>query len=366
MRWRLILEEYNPELRYIKGEHNIVADALSRLEMLHESEQQKEQLSNQEIAELFAGEIGEDFPKDYPLSYREIESRQKEDPEIRKLLRDKSDVYKETVYPCGDKSYTLITKENRIVLPKVMQKKAVEWYHQVLMHPGETRTELTMAQHFCWKGMRNTVTSVCKRCASCQLHKPDQRRLGHLPAKTVEETPWDTLCIDLVGPYTVGQVKKGRGKTKDDSSNVTTLWAMTMIDPATGWFEIVEIPNKHADYIANVLECTWLTRCPWPTEIRMDKGREFAGEVTAALKNNFGFEHKIITTRNPQSNGIIEGIHQVVADMIRTRDIRSKHDLDPAFGFQGVLAAVRDAVRCVVHTTTQATPTQLDSAGMLC
>ena len=45
--------------------------------------------------------------------------------------------------------------------------------------------------------------------------------------------------------------------------------------------------------------------------------------------------------------------------MIRTQDIRSKHDLDPAFGFQGILAAVRDAVRCVVHTATQATPTQL-------
>ena len=45
--------------------------------------------------------------------------------------------------------------------------------------------------------------------------------------------------------------------------------------------------------------------------------------------------------------------------MIRTRDIRSKHDLDPAFGFQGILAAVRDAVRCIVHTTTQATPAQL-------
>jgi len=29
MRWRLILEEYGPELRYIKGEKNVVADALS-------------------------------------------------------------------------------------------------------------------------------------------------------------------------------------------------------------------------------------------------------------------------------------------------------------------------------------------------
>ena len=33
MRWRLILEEFGPELKYIKGENNVVSDALSRLEM---------------------------------------------------------------------------------------------------------------------------------------------------------------------------------------------------------------------------------------------------------------------------------------------------------------------------------------------
>ena len=32
MRWRLILEEFGPELKYIKGENNAVANALSRLE----------------------------------------------------------------------------------------------------------------------------------------------------------------------------------------------------------------------------------------------------------------------------------------------------------------------------------------------
>jgi RNase H-like domain found in reverse transcriptase len=31
MRWRLLLEEYKIEWQHIKGEHNIVADALSRL-----------------------------------------------------------------------------------------------------------------------------------------------------------------------------------------------------------------------------------------------------------------------------------------------------------------------------------------------
>ena len=33
MRWRLILEEYGPELRYIKGKHNVVADALLCMDM---------------------------------------------------------------------------------------------------------------------------------------------------------------------------------------------------------------------------------------------------------------------------------------------------------------------------------------------
>ena len=45
--------------------------------------------------------------------------------------------------------------------------------------------------------------------------------------------------------------------------------------------------------------------------------------------------------------------------MIRTRDVRGIDDLDPHFGWTGVLSAVRQAVRSLVHTTTRATPTQL-------
>ena len=33
MRWRLTIEEYSPELIYVPGQRNIVADALSRLDM---------------------------------------------------------------------------------------------------------------------------------------------------------------------------------------------------------------------------------------------------------------------------------------------------------------------------------------------
>jgi hypothetical protein len=74
---------------------------------------------------------------------------------------------------------------------------------------------------------------------------------------------------------------------------------MTMIDPATGWFKIVEVPTKQqADYIANLLQFNWLSHYPWPTEIRMDRGGDFAKEVSAALNNKFGIKRKLITTRN--------------------------------------------------------------------
>ena len=36
MRWRLYIEEYSPDLQYINGTHNVVADALSRLDIIEE------------------------------------------------------------------------------------------------------------------------------------------------------------------------------------------------------------------------------------------------------------------------------------------------------------------------------------------
>jgi len=71
---------------------------------------------------------------------------------------------------------------------------------------------------------------------------------------------------------------------------------MTMIDPATGFFEIVEIGEKTAAIIANWLELHWLTRYPWPTEITMDKGREFAREVSATelLKMNMALNGRLL------------------------------------------------------------------------
>ena len=59
------------------------------------------------------------------------------------------------------------------------------------------------------------------------------------------------LCIDLIGPYTINR--------KNKKKQPLTLWALTMIDPATGWFEIREILTKSADVITNELKMAWLS-----------------------------------------------------------------------------------------------------------
>jgi hypothetical protein len=349
MRWRLILEEYGPELRYIKGEHNVVADALSRLDMTEESTSE----DDDSVPSLYAAELcavdAAILDDRFPLAYHNIQECQKADPEIQKLLTTKDD-YKETEFPSSDKSFTLVTKDDKIVVPKVLQKRFVEWYHGALMHPGETRTELTIGQHYTWKGMRKTVQDVCRRCASCQLNKTSTLKMGVIPEKTVEEIPWERVCIDLVGPYTIGDDKR-----KD---NVTTLHCLTMIDPVTGWFEIAQIPAKTADVVINVFETSWLTRYPFPADVVMDRGVEFMGEVQRSLRQEYGARCRLITTRNPQANSMVERAHQTIKNMIRSQNIQSRDDLEGGT-WQGVLNAVAFAMRATLHTTMRATPMQL-------
>jgi len=132
-----------------------------------------------------------------------------------------------------------------------------------------------------------------------------------------------------------------------------------MIDPATGFFNTVDVGQKTADAIANWLEFHWLSRHPWPTELAVDKGSEFAAEVCNTLKDECGFVRKTIASRNPQSNSTIERCHKTLHNMIRSAQIKDRRDSDEFFGFQRVLAACRKAVNSTVHATSRATPTQL-------
>ena len=116
----------------------------------------------------------------YLLTTVEIAAAQETDKSFQTTLKkDKKEKYvKQSV---GDiEAYCC---NGKLVIPKSLQRRAVEWYHHYLQHPGSTRLEETLKGSMYWKGMRTTVRAYVKNCLKCQRNKKTEKKFGKLPTK---------------------------------------------------------------------------------------------------------------------------------------------------------------------------------------
>jgi hypothetical protein len=61
--------------------------------------------------------------------------------------------------------------------------------------------------------------------------------------------------------------------------------------------------------------------------------------IKSIVKKDYGIKSKIITTRNPQVNAIVERIHQTIGNMIRTFELYNNDGMDDDDPLSGILAA---------------------------
>jgi hypothetical protein len=162
----------------------------------------------------------------HQLTEKEITQAQEEDSILKK--QNKTD--KHSTHLIEDTK--VLRKDGKIVIPKVLQPRAACWYHHYLQHPGHTHLEEMLHAAMYWKGMRNNIQSQVKNCRTCQVNKQHKQKHRKLPTKLVITNPWEALCMDLIGSYTL------KGK---DGTEIYFI-CLTMIDPASSWFEIVELP----------------------------------------------------------------------------------------------------------------------------
>jgi len=283
IRWRLLLEEYGPTIYYLKGEDNEAADAMSRLEiftfekfkinenyknvafykgnpatnMCHLNVNEVYTSEYDVTKEILSESYGQDVlePDTFPLTFKYIDKYQRKDLTLMGKLKSSLDTATENGYHTksfrgGGNDIELVCYNSKIVIPKVLQNYVLNWYHTYLLHPGSTRTEETIRQHLYWPNLRNDVRKYVGTCEICQKCKKQKPKFGLLPAKDAEAVPWERLCVDLIGPYTIE--RKNQKKI--------LLKAVTMIDPATGWLEIEQYhEDRKAITVANIVENTWLT-----------------------------------------------------------------------------------------------------------
>jgi hypothetical protein len=164
--------------------------------------------------------------------------------------------------------------------------------------------------------MRNTIWNYVKSCRSCLVNKRHSLKFRHVPPKLVITNPWRVLCVDLVDPYTL----KGNDGLSID------FMCLTMIDPATSWFMIVELPtitkltvpntgkgkkatcidytkvadtfDKTSAKTSNLVYKTCFSRYPHCQNLMYDNGSEFKLHFHA-LCETYGIKCKLTSVKNP-------------------------------------------------------------------
>ena len=202
------------------------------------------------------------------------------------------------------------------------------------------------------------------------MFKKRKTLYGYLPPKNITELkPWDLVHVDLIVLYinSIRKQKPGRTVIRNNAS----LTYMTMIDPATGWFEIVEILtfdldevtigndkyiDKSSSRVSQLFNNTWICRYPHPSKSVFDNGCEFKRDFAPFLKD-FNIKPVLTSVKNPQANAPVDQVHQVIVNMLVIKYIDNKF-FDYIYPWGETLVSISWAIRASYHHTIITTPSQ--------
>lgn len=394
LRWRLFLEEFNPIFPYIKGDHNTLADALSRLSRQEGQSRQSltanpvngSNTANPCADQVFPDEVDADEPQDknlaetsnilddsdmlncflnldepsdepFTLSFKQIAAYQVSDPELTALVQSEPKRYAPVTMSDGTivivehQQYSRRTASRKdgwkIAVPDNLLSKLVTWYHVFLNHIGASRLHDTIGINFSHPQLLRECRKQTRSCDACQRYKPPGRGYAHTPARQALAAPFHEVAVDLIGPWKV---------TVNGQELVFN--ALTAIDTVTNLPEIIRVENKTAEHVARQFELSWLARYPRPMRVVYDQGGEFKGRGFKAMLNLHGIKPVPTTVKNPQANAICERMHQTAANALRIlMNHRPPHDAAEAAGLMDLaLQSAAYGIRAAVHGTMQLSP----------
>ena len=92
----------------------------------------------------------------------------------------------------------ILMKEEKIILPKSLQKFAINLAHQGA-HPGQSGMQRRLRYHFFFHDMDKQVNEYVANCPDCLLFT-DKKTKEPLKAHAVPDKCWSELSVDLFGP----------------------------------------------------------------------------------------------------------------------------------------------------------------------
>ena len=268
--------EFTSDIQYIRGRHNVVADALSRINTATTSS----------------------------IDYRRLAADQASSSEVHAYRTALTSLILEDVNLEG---VTLLCDVSlgkpRPIIPSEWTRHVFHVIHS-LSHAGPRPTQRAIADRFVWHGMKKDIKRWCKECHSCQTAKIQRHTKAPLSSRTPPEGRFLSLHVDLVGPL-------------PSSEGMTYLF--TIIDRFTRWPEAIPIPDSRATTCARALIRHWISRFGVPNDITSDRGAQFTSTLWTELGRILGVKMHRTTAYHPQANGMIERLHRQLKTSLKAR-----------------------------------------------
>ena len=281
-RQRLILDyisQFTTDICHLKGESNVVADALSRMEA------------------ITRGESLESLVK-------RIARMQEEDEELRNYLgADQALQLKSVVHPEFNVSLYCdhSTAKLRPFVPESLRRSVFAAIHN-LAHPGIQKTTHLIKERYVWPGIEQDVKQWTRGCIQCQRAKITRHNRPAIGTFSQPDARFKHIHIDLVGP-----LPPSDGKTH----------ILTIIDRFSRWAEVVSLADTSATSVASSLIEHWFSRFGCPSVITSDNGSNLTQSLFPLLYKMLGVDHTKTTPYHPASNGMIERFHRTLKDSLR-------------------------------------------------
>lgn len=295
-RWRSRLLVYNFEISHVKGEKNVVADAMSRLPESRNSAFEDEE------TEVVATIEAVDKSK-FVAACREDNTL----GELRRLIEAdwKGTSTLDRFYFRLKNEFSLqgdvVLREGRIVVPESYQKVIVDLAHE--SHQGITKCKQWIRSLYWWKGMDKMVEVAVRQCAACNANdKSVVTRTAPMTPVKLPEKVWQKVGIDVVGPFEIA--------SRD------YRFAVTLVDYRSKWPEMV--------FMRSVRSCDiipWLNgvfaREGFPEELVSDNGSQFVSNEFEQYLRERGIRHLRSSVYYPRANGEVERFNRTLKHTIQ-------------------------------------------------